>query len=79
MSAPSIKTLLSGTVETGTTVVVEGWIRTRRDSKAGFSFLHVSDGSCHLPIQVVAPAELPNYKNEVLRLTSGWRWKCCSR
>jgi asparaginyl-tRNA synthetase len=55
----------------GTTVVVEGWVRTRRDSKAGLSFVHVHDGSCFDALQVVAPQELANYQTDVLRLTSG--------
>ena len=41
----------------GSTVTVRGWVRTRRDSKAGLSFVNVSDGSCFDPIQVVAPAD----------------------
>jgi len=55
----------------GTPVVVEGWVRTRRDSKAGLSFVHVHDGSCFDALQVVAPQELANYQTDVLRLTSG--------
>ena len=55
----------------GSRVSVRGWVRTRRDSKAGLSFVHVHDGSCFDPIQVVAPAQLPNYESEVKRLTSG--------
>src|SRR5690606_7324151 len=43
----------------------------RRDSKAGLSFVNVSDGSCFAPIQVVAPAALANYESEVKRLTAG--------
>jgi asparaginyl-tRNA synthetase len=66
-----IATLLSGEVPLDTTVLVQGWIRTRRDSKAGLSFLAVHDGSCFAPIQVVAPDSLPNYADEVQRLTSG--------
>ena len=50
---------------------MRGWVRTRRDSKAGLSFVHVHDGSCFDPIQVVAPAQLPNYQSEVLKLTTG--------
>jgi len=46
-------------------------VRTRRDSKAGLSFVHVHDGSCFDPIQVVAPNTLPNYESEVLHLTAG--------
>lgn len=67
---PMIKDLLSGQVETGQTVVVEGWVRTRRDSKGGFSFLNIHDGSCFDPIQAVLPGELENYESEVLNLTA---------
>ena len=52
-------------------VVVKGWIRSRRDSKGGFSFLNVHDGSCFDGIQVVASAELENYQSEVLHLSAG--------
>ncbi|MBN1824672.1 MAG: asparagine--tRNA ligase [Candidatus Eisenbacteria bacterium] len=71
MTVWSIAGLLAGGVAAGERGIVRGWVRTRRDSKAGFSFLHVSDGSCFAPIQVVAPADLPNYESEILRLTSG--------
>src|SRR5689334_6790985 len=66
-----ISTLLKGQTPVGTRVTVRGWVRTRRDSKAGLSFIHVHDGSCFDPIQVVAPAQLPNYESEVKKLTSG--------
>src|SRR5262245_50720226 len=66
-----ISTLLKGKAPVGTHVTVRGWVRTRRDSKAGLSFLHVHDGSCFDAIQVVAPAQLPNYESEVKKLTSG--------
>src|SRR5512137_2767622 len=66
-----IADLLGGAVAPGTDVTVKGWVRTRRDSKAGLSFLHVHDGSCFDPLQVVAPAALANYTDEVLRLTAG--------
>jgi asparaginyl-tRNA synthetase len=66
-----IAQILAGTVPVGTKVTVEGWIRTRRDSKAGLSFLALHDGSCHEPLQIVAPQELPNYQSDVLRITSG--------
>jgi len=67
----SVKQALSGAVTAGSTVTVRGWVRTRRDSKAGLSFVNVSDGSCFDPIQVVATADLPNYADEVARLTAG--------
>src|SRR5437870_8862525 len=54
-----------------TPITVKGWVRTRRDSKAGISFVHVSDGSCFHPVQVVAPNTLANYTDEVLHLTAG--------
>src|SRR5262245_42150181 len=66
-----ISSLLKGQTPVGTHVTVRGWVRTRRDSKAGVSFVHVHDGSCFDPIQVVAPAQLPNYESEIKRLTSG--------
>ncbi|MBM4115560.1 MAG: asparagine--tRNA ligase [Phycisphaerae bacterium] len=55
----------------GQKAIIKGWVRTRRDSKAGLSFVHVSDGSCFDPIQVVVPNSVPNYQAEVLRLTAG--------
>src|SRR5688500_3661426 len=67
----AVAALLRGKSPIGSRVTVRGWVRTRRDSKAGFSFIHVHDGSCFDPIQVVAPVQLPNYQAEVLKLTSG--------
>jgi asparaginyl-tRNA synthetase len=66
-----IADVMAGRVAPGTEVVVEGWVRTRRDSKAGLSFVHLHDGSCFDPIQIVAPQELANYQSEVLHLTAG--------
>ena len=62
---------LLGRTDFGAAVVVHGWVRTRRDSKGGFSFLEVNDGSSLMGIQVVAAAGLPNYETEVLRLGTG--------
>lgn len=69
--AMMIKELMSGSVAIDTAVVVEGWVRTRRDSKAGLSFINVSDGTSIEQLQVVASNELSNYSTEVLHLTSG--------
>jgi len=55
----------------GREVVLQGWVRTRRDSKGGFSFLEINDGSSLGNIQVVAEGELPNYESEVRHLTAG--------
>jgi asparaginyl-tRNA synthetase len=63
--------ILGGRAPADTPVTLKGWVRTRRDSKAGISFVHVSDGSCFHPVQVVAPNTLPNYADEVMKLTAG--------
>ncbi|MBM3695332.1 MAG: asparagine--tRNA ligase [Actinobacteria bacterium] len=55
----------------GAEVSVAGWVRTRRDSKSGFSFLELNDGSTLASLQVIADGGLPNYRDEVLRLTTG--------
>ena len=55
----------------GREVVLQGWVRTRRDSKAGFSFIEINDGSCFGNIQVIADGELENYESVVKRLTAG--------
>ena len=41
-----ITDILQGKIAVGSSVTVQGWIRTRRDSKAGISFLAIYDGSC---------------------------------
>ncbi|MGI5831850.1 MAG: asparagine--tRNA ligase [Thermoguttaceae bacterium] len=56
----------------GKTVVLKGWVRTRRDSKAGFSFIELNDGSCFGNVQVLAPNTLKNYESDILRLGAGW-------
>lgn len=70
MSHLAISELLKGKVSVDSQVTVKGWIRTRRDSKAGISFLAVHDGSCFDPIQAVVPNSLNNY-DEVTSLTAG--------
>ena len=55
----------------GKSVLVQGWIRTRRDSKGGFSFVEVNDGSCLANLQVIAEGALPNYETEVKHLVAG--------
>lgn len=71
MSLSSTKEILSGKIAIGKKVTVAGWIRTRRDSKAGFSFLAVNDGSGFDNVQVIAPNTLNNYESEILKLTTG--------
>ena len=55
----------------GSQVTVRGWVRTRRDSKAGISFIHMHDGSCFDSIQVVVPGDLPNFATEIVKLGAG--------
>jgi len=55
----------------GTELTLCGWVRTVRTSKGGFSFLALNDGSCLSNIQIVADEKLPNYRDEILHLTSG--------
>ena len=69
MAQVKVKDALRG--EPGQSVTVKGWVRTRRDSKAGLSFVQVHDGTCHDAIQVVAKNDLPNYEDEIARLTTG--------
>ena len=71
MTILSCAHVLAGRAPKDTPVTIKGWVRTRRDSKAGISFVHVSDGSGFHPVQVVAPNTLPNYADEVQRLTAG--------
>jgi asparaginyl-tRNA synthetase len=57
--------------EIGGRFTVMGWVRTRRDSKGGFSFIELNDGSCLRGLQVIADRTLPNYEEDVLRLQTG--------
>jgi asparaginyl-tRNA synthetase len=71
MADVSIAAALRGEPGENSAVTIKGWVRTRRDSKGGFSFLAINDGSCFDNIQVVAPGELANYASEVTKLTAG--------
>ena len=71
MTTHSVRSILGGKAPASEPVTVKGWVRTRRDSKAGLSFVHVSDGSAFHPVQVVAPATLANYASEIQKLTAG--------
>ena len=71
MSVHPIAIVLGGQIPPGSRTTIQGWVRTRRDSKVGLSFITVHDGSCFDPLQVIAPTELPNYVSEVTHLTAG--------
>ncbi len=70
MRRKKIAELLEST-DLGSEVTVMGWVRTRRDSKGGFSFLEINDGSTIRNIQVLADDKLPNYATEISKLTTG--------
>ena len=50
-------------------VVIEGWVRTRRDSK-GFSFLEINDGSSLASLQAIADVGIPGY-DTIHQMTTG--------
>ena len=66
----SIKSILRHTSPIESTVTVQGWLRSRRTSKGGFSFLHIHDGSCFGTVQAVADDQLDNYQ-EILDIGTG--------
>ena len=55
----------------GKQVQLQGWLRTRRDSKGGFSFLELNDGSCFGNVQIIADGKLANYESEIKKLPTG--------
>ena len=70
MTTAPVADVLAGKHQVGTSISVQGWVRTKRDSKAGLSFIAVHDGSCFDPVQVVALNNIENYEN-ILKLTTG--------
>ncbi len=71
MAKYSIVQALAGDCSAGNKIELCGWVRTRRDSKAGLSFVNLHDGSCFDPIQVIVANSLENYQSDVLKLTAG--------
>ncbi len=67
----TVKQCLDGEISVDESVKVQGWVKTRRDSKLGLSFINLHDGSCFAPIQIVATEALANYQDEILKLTAG--------
>ena len=70
MNDVSVERLLKGDIPVGETVTVKGWVRSKRDSKAGISFVAVHDGSSFDAIQAVADQDLDNYA-EIVELGTG--------
>ena len=75
MSQPAVKTSIRAlhehAIALDTVVQIEGWVRSRRTSKGGFSFVHLHDGSCFDTIQAIANADLSNYDSEIMQLGTG--------
>jgi asparaginyl-tRNA synthetase len=69
MAQAPVAEIFAGKYSVGDEVTVKGWVRTRRDSKAGLSFVALHDGSCFDPIQVIAMNTLDNYP-DIQRLTT---------
>ena len=67
----TVKQCLEGEISVDETVTVRGWVKTRRDSKAGLSLISLHDGSCFAPIQIVVAENISNYQQDVLRLSAG--------
>jgi asparaginyl-tRNA synthetase len=63
---------LLDTDATGQTVTIQGWVRSRRDSKAGLSFIALYDGTCFDAIQIIANQSLENYDSEILKVSAGY-------
>ena len=67
----TVKQCLDGEIGVDKTVTVQGWVKTRRDSKAGLSFISLHDGSCFAPIQIVATDTLSNYHDDITKVNAG--------
>jgi asparaginyl-tRNA synthetase len=68
LSPTTVKDALQSSVPMDA-IQVQGWVRTRRDSK-DFSFVELNDGSSLRNLQVIAKNTLPNYA-AVQRLATG--------
>jgi len=66
-----IKKIYQNQIKVNDIIKIKGWIRTRRSSKIGISFLNVYDGSYISPIQVVVKKTIDNYYDDILNLTTG--------
>ena len=71
MIKTSVKDALGNDELLNQEVELSGWVRSRRSSKGGFSFIHINDGSCFDNIQAVADEKLANY-DDILELSSGF-------
>ena len=73
----SVKSLLiQGRDRLGTQVSISGWVKSKRDTKSGMSFVDLIDGSSFKPLQVIIPKDLDNHK-DILKLTTHCSIKVC--
>ena len=73
----NVRSILAGEAPKDVAITVKGWVRTRRDSKAGISLIHLSDGSSFHSVQVVAPNTLSNYLDAISYRYSTWERQRC--
>ena len=55
----------------GESIELCGWVRTRRDSKDGFSFVELNDGSCMANVQLIIDNTVPGYTDTIKNVTTG--------
>lgn len=71
MKATSVVDVLKEKVDIGSEIRLQGWVRTRRTSKAGISFIELNDGSSLAGVQIVVPETASNYDSEITKLSAG--------
>lgn len=71
MTIRRVADVLGGSTAVDSEITLRGWVRTRRTSRGGFSFIELNDGSAFASIQVVADSTLPNYETEIVHLGPG--------
>ena len=71
MTATRVVDVIKENVSVGSELLLQGWVRTRRTSKAGISFIELNDGSSLAGVQIVVPDDAPNYESEITKLSAG--------
>ncbi|CAL4323202.1 Asparagine--tRNA ligase [Buchnera aphidicola (Neophyllaphis podocarpi)] len=71
MKVITIKDIYQGNFNLNSDIIINGWVRTKRDSKIGISFINLYDGSCLNTIQIISKNTLNNYYSEIINITTG--------
>ncbi|MDQ1237670.1 MAG: 30S ribosomal protein S6 [Wigglesworthia glossinidia] len=71
MELVTISDIFNKKTSTSKVVEIKAWVKNKRDSKIGISFIDIYDGSCFKHIQVIANNKLKNYTKDILKLNSG--------